>query len=67
MKLKTWLTIGPEPDARREVVLDFDKDVPGLTWARWTAMSDDEKEEAARVFAFETLHWGYMIVEDETT
>ena len=55
LKIKTWLDSGANAEATYEVEFEVDAD-------EWNAMTDDEKDEYAKEYAFERSDWGWSVI-----
>lgn len=61
MKLKIWIDSGANAHSKRVTVVEL-KDI-GITDHEWSMLTENQKEEAAKSVAFETLDWGFEEME----
>lgn len=55
LKIKAWLDSGANAASTYEVEFEVDAD-------EWNAMTDDEKYEYAKEYAFERSEWGWNAI-----
>jgi hypothetical protein len=62
MKLRIWCDSGANIHSCREV--ESSTEELGYTDEEWAALSEEERESAAKTIAWENLDWGYEELPD---
>ena len=52
LKIKAWLDSGANIHSKRTVTFEVDKE-------DWETMSDEEKDECAKEYAWDRMDWGW--------
>lgn len=60
MKLRIWCDSGANIHSCREEIISIE-DI-GLTENEWNAMTDEQREAAAKEIAFSNLEWGFTVL-----
>jgi hypothetical protein len=56
--IKAWLDSGANCHSLREIEFEIDE-------AEWNAMTEDERDEHAKEYAWDRMEWGWVIKEQE--
>jgi hypothetical protein len=55
--IKAWLDSGANVYSNREIEFEIDKD-------EWDAMSEEEKDEHAKEYAWDRMEWGWSVKDE---
>jgi hypothetical protein len=59
IKIKAWLDSGANTHSCRETEFEVDED-------EWSDMSDKEKDDYAKEYAWDHMDWGWVVKEENT-
>jgi hypothetical protein len=57
--IKTWLDSGANHQSSYETEFEIDE-------AKWSSMSEEERDEYAKDYAWDRMDWGWVIKEKNT-